>query len=381
MSKRAATIVIFLFLFLIIFATYLSRLVKEAADRHNHVTTFQTTPQPTLTKDSSVLTTLADNLEIPWGLGFLPDGSLLFTERPGRVRMITADGKLQPDPVMTIVGVNATGEGGLLGIAIHPQFANNKFVYLYASYTGDTGRMVNRVTRYTFDGTHLNDERVMIDGIPGSSNHDGGRIKFGPDGYLYITTGDSEAPSLAQDKSSLAGKILRLTGDGKPAPGNPFNSPVYSYGHRNPQGLAWDDQGRLWSTEHGRSAPTGYDELNLIEPGKNYGWPIIQGDEKKDGMVTPVINSGPTTTWAPAGAVFLNGSIFFGGLKGEGLYEVVINGPTVTLKKHFDHQLGRVRDVVLGPDGFFYITTSNRDGRGTPQPNDDKIYRVNPAKL
>lgn len=332
--------------------------------------------------DQPRLSVIAENLEIPWALAFLPDGGILFTERPGRVRLIAANSQLQQEPVMTFSDVNPTGEGGLLGITIHPDFTANKFVYFYYSYGLGKSDMKNRVVRYVFDGQKLNDRKVIVDGIPGNSNHDGGRIKFGSDGYLYITTGDSEQPSLAQDKNALAGKILRVTGDGDPAPGNPFGSVIYSYGHRNPQGLAWDDKGRLWATEHGRSIPlSGLDELNIIESGKNYGWPTIQGDQKKDGMVTPVINSGATTTWAPAGAAYYNGSIFFGGLKGEGLYEAVITDGNVVLKKHFDKEFGRIRDVVLSPNNMLYITTSNRDGRGIPKANDDKIYRVNPAKL
>jgi glucose/arabinose dehydrogenase len=178
-----------------------------------------------------------------------------------------------------------------------------------------------------------------------------------------------------------------VTDDGKPAAGNPFisgggNPIVYSYGHRNPQGLAWDSQGNLWETEHGRSLPSGYDEVNIIKPGKNYGWPAIQGDQTKGGLVTPVINSGPTTTWAPAGAVFIGNSLFFAGLRGATLYEAVIQNDKVTnLKKHLVGQFGRLRDVILGPDGMLYVTTSNRDGRGTARSEDDRILKIDPEKI
>ncbi|HWQ99627.1 MAG TPA: PQQ-dependent sugar dehydrogenase, partial [Candidatus Methylomirabilis sp.] len=202
---------------------------------------------------------------------------------------------------------------------------------------------------------------------------------FGPDGKLYVTTGDAGRDRNAQDKTSLAGKILRLNDDGTVPDDNPFGTAVWSYGHRNPQGLVWDDQGRLWATEHGRSGIlSGFDELNLIEKGKNYGWPAIQGDDKKEGLVTPVINSGANETWAPSGAVYVDGSVFFAGLRGETLYEARVNDTPVTLKKHLVGQYGRLRAVVLGPDGDLYLTTSNLDGRGTPVTDDDRIVRINP---
>ena len=204
----------------------------------------------------------------------------------------------------------------------------------------------------------MREDKIIVDRIPGAPNHDGGRIKFGPDNFLYITTGDAQEPSLAQDRNSLAGKILRVTRDGDPVPDNLFGTRIYSYGHRNPQGITWDNQGRLWETEHGSSAT---DELNLITPGKNYGWPEIRGDQTRAGMVSPVIQSG-SQTWAPGGVAFLNGSIFFAGLRGSALYEYKINEKR--LVEHFKNEYGRLRDVVVGPDNMLYVTTSNRDGRG-----------------
>ena len=228
--------------------------------------------------------------------------------------------------------------------------------------------------------TLLNEE-IIVDKIPGAPNHNGGRIKFGPDGFLYITTGDAQNPSQAQDKNSLAGKILRLADDGKIPDDNPFGNHVYSYGHRNPQGLTWDNQGRLWATEHGRSGIlSGLDEINLIEKGKNYGWPDIQGDEIKVQMESPKIHSG-SDTWAPGGAAFLNNSIFFGGLRGQTFYEAKINGEKLELKEHFKGEFGRIREVVVGSDKMLYITTSNLDGRGSPKQGDDKIIKINPSKL
>jgi len=321
---------------------------------------------------------IASELEIPWDLAFLPDGRLLFTERPGRVGVIDREGK--SSSVATISQVKHIGEGGLLGIAAHPDFNNNKYIYCYYTYSSAGNGTLNRVARFKFESDKLTNEEIIVDAIPGAANHNGGRIKFGLDNFLYITTGDAQNPSLAQNTNSLAGKIIRVTDEGKPAPGNPFNNLVYSYGHRNSQGITWDNNGRLWSTEHGRSGiQSGLDELNLIEKGKNYGWPIIQGDETKEGMVSPVINSGPNDTWAPAGTVFYDDRIFFGGLRGEALFEYKIADKS--LSKHFHKEFGRIRAVVLGPDDYFYITTSNSDGRGIPREGDDKIIKINPQKL
>lgn len=333
------------------------------------------TSTPSITSAPKVI---AENLDTPWGIVFLPDNSMLVTERSGRVRLVDNKGKLQEEPVATIKEVKEIGEGGLLGITLHPDFSKNAKVFLYYTYSSSGGNTLNRVVSMVYDGS-LKDEQIIVDQIPGASNHNGGRIKFGPDGFLYITTGDAQNPSQAQDINALGGKILRVTDGGKAAPGNPFNNLVYSYGHRNPQGLAWDFQGRLWATEHGRSGiQSGLDELNLIEPGKNYGWPIIQGSEKREGMVTPVANSGPDKTWAPAGAAFWQGSIYFGGLRGQTLYQAVIDQSQVSVKEHFKDEFGRIREVILGPDNMLYITTSNKDGRGTPNPSDDRIIKINP---
>ncbi len=317
---------------------------------------------------------VAENLEIPWEVVFLPNEELLVTERPGRLLIIGQD-----RTAIEVAGVRHVGEGGLLGLTLHPDYEQNKLIYLYLT-SEENGQIVNRVERYRLENNSLTSRKVILEGILGAPNHDGGRIEFGPDGYLYITTGDAQRTTLSQDTNSLNGKILRITDEGEIPADNPYGTAVYSYGHRNVQGITWDDSDQLWATEHGRSGiRSGLDELNLIEKGKNYGWPEIQGDETKEGMVTPVIHSGSNETWAPAGAEFLNESIFFVGLRGATLYQAKVdNRKVVSLIKHFEDEYGRLRAVKLGPDGNLYITTSNRDGRGTPKPGDDKIIRINP---
>ena len=329
-----------------------------------------------------VTSIVAQNLDTPWSIAFLPNKSFLVTERKGDVWLIDQNTNPSTALIANIENAKEIGEGGLLGITLHPNFENNNFVYLYYTYSQAQDDTLNRVVRMTFKDQKLTDEKIIVDKIPGASNHNGGRIKFGPDNYLYISTGDAQNPSLAQNKNSLAGKILRVTDEGKPPSGNPFNNLVYSYGHRNVQGLSWDSNGNLWATEHGRSgALSGLDELNLIQIGKNYGWPDIEGSKKRPGMETARKNSG-STTWAPSGASFVKNSLFYGGLRGQSLYEAIIeNGKVAEVKQHFDSEFGRIRDVVLGPDGFLYITTSNRDGRGNPKAGDDKIIKVNIKKL
>ncbi len=325
---------------------------------------------------------IAQNLTVPWDMVFLPNGSMLITERPGRVRMVDSSGKLVEKPIAILTNVNQTGESGLHGIALHPDFESNNYLYLYYTYDGNEDNTLNRVSRFTFINNSLQNEQIIVDKIPGASNHDGGRIRFGPDNFLYISTGDASEPSLAQNKNSLAGKILRVTDEGKAAPGNPFTNRAYSLGHRNPQGLTWSESGEFYSTEHGRSGiQSGLDELNRIEAGKNYGWPIIEGDKTQNGLVTPLLNSGSGTTWAPSSAAYLEGDVFFTGLRGQSLYRVSIEGATPKLDSFLSSEYGRLRNVIVGPDGLLYISTSNRDGRGIPNGNDDQILRVNPSKL
>lgn len=331
---------------------------------------------------------VAARLDTPWAIDFSPDGRVFLTERPGRIRVIKS-GSLQAEPWLTL-DVAEVGEAGLLGLALDPEFGRNHYVYAALTYR-EAGSLKNRLVRLRDDPRtntgHL--DRVLLDGVPGAPNHDGGRVKFGPDGKLYLTMGDAQESSRAQDRASLSGKILRLNADGSIPSDNPFpGSPVYSYGHRNPQGLAWQPgTGRLYATEHG---PSGFpeccrDEVNLVEPGRNYGWPVITGDETREGMVSPLVQSGSRLTWAPGGAAFVSrgpwaGSLVFAGLRGRALYRVTLDpgdsSRVARFESFLEGQFGRLRDVVEGPDGALYVLTSNRDGRGRPAPDDDRVLRL-----
>lgn len=333
--------------------------------------------------------TVAENLKIPWEIDFAPDGRIFFTERIGNLRII--ENNLVSDP---IISLNVSGsEGGLLGLSLDPNFEENHYLYLYYSYS-DFFDIYNRVVRYVESDNTLSDEMILLDKIPGSQVHDGGRIKFGPDGKLYITTGDAANSKTAQNLDSLSGKILRINSDGTIPEDNPFpNSPVYSLGHRNPQGIDWHpDSGILVETEHGPSGERGiaHDEVNVIFPGKNYGWPNIVGDETSEGLKNPILHTGEDT-WAPSGSVFYNsdkitewyGKYFIATLRGNHLRMLDLdleNNLVISSDKLLDGEFGRLRSVNMGPDGYLYVLTSNQDGRGEPAKNDDRILRIIPLE-
>ncbi len=334
--------------------------------------------------------TVASNLNIPWSIAFSPDGRIFFTERVGDLRVIE-NGTLKAQPVAKI-GVATVGEGGLLGLALDPNFGKSHFLYLYYTYSdASSSALYNRVSRFTEKQNTILNEKVLLDKIPSGTYHDGGRIRFGPDGKLYVTAGDATNRILAQDPSSLAGKILRINSDGGIPNDNPFSgSPVYSYGNRNPEGLDWDPStGRLVETEHGPSGEMGFyahDEINVIKPGKNYGWPNVIGIANDSRYVDPILQTGDTT-WAPSGASFYHADkipdwknkFLVATLRGQHL-EVLGLDPkedkVVSSEPVFQDKYGRLRDVEEGPDGYLYVLTSNRDGRGSPAADDDRILRI-----
>ncbi len=361
--------------------TGLALLIAAAVATVGVVLTRDTEPSAvvTPTPKTPATETVAEGLEVPWDIAFLSESRALITERPGRVRLL-ANGKLRPEPVLT-VETSQGGEGGLQGLALDPDFERNRTVYLYVSEGSGDG-LTNRVARYRLDDTdRLVEPRILLNDIPGNNNHNGGRLRFGPDDKLYVTTGDAQDPDQAQERDSLAGKILRLDRDGSAPPDNPFGNRAWSYGHRNPQGLAWSEDGRLFSTEHGPSGEFGLccrDELNRVERGGNYGWPLITGKQTRFGLGTPILTSGNTEAWAPASLTFWNGKLYFGALRGEHLHEVTLeDGGVAADREYFQGEFGRIRTAAVGPDGALYLFTSNRDGRGKARPGDDKLVRVN----
>ncbi|MGQ4270356.1 PQQ-dependent sugar dehydrogenase [Nocardiopsis changdeensis] len=312
----------------------------------------------------------ATGLEVPWGAAVLPDGSVLVAERDsGEVVRVAEDGTAAT--VGSVEGVSPGGEGGLLGLAVDPAFPNEPYVYVYFTSSSD-----NRIARLEYDPQEgLTGQETLLDGIPAAGNHNGGRIAFGPDGFLYAGTGDAGDPSLSQDRDSLGGKILRITTEGEPAGDNPFGNAAYSYGHRNVQGLAWDEEGRLYATEFGQNE---WDEVNLIEPGGNYGWPEVEGEGGGDGFVDPLV-TWTTDEASPSGAAVAGGSLWVASLRGARLWEVPLTGdggvgePTA----HFTGEYGRLRTVVVTSEGdALWLSTSNRDGRGDPAEEDDRLFLV-----
>jgi len=327
-------------------------------------------------------------LEIPWQLIFLPESDrALVTERPGRIRLIE-NGELRSD-VYADINAAHYGEGGLMGIDYHPDFPEQPYLYIMYTYQNEAGDYYNRISRLTDYGDYAGDEVVILDEIPAGQNHNGGRLKFGPDRKLYATAGDTWQRQLAQDLDSLAGKILRLNPDGTIPEDNPFkDSYVYSLGHRNPQGLAWNQEGVLFISDHGPSGEAGLrnkDMVKVIEPGGNYGWPVRIGSFEDNKYLDPIVMWPETVP--PSGAEFVDGELFIATLWSRALVRLSLEKVdqydynVTSIERWFAEgstsgRFGRLRDVNKGPDGNLYILTSNRDGRGSPLPDDDQIYRI-----
>ena len=345
--------------------------------------------------------TVTTNLEIVWSIVFAPDGRMFFTERPGRVRVME-NGKLRDKPFYTVPDIELSGESGLMGMTLHPNFAENHFVYLAYAYQNADKDQTVRVARYRENGETLVEPKTIIEGIPASRFHSGTRLKFGPDGKLYITTGDATKQSRAQKLDSINGKTLRLNEDGTIPDDNPFVSQkdarpeIWTYGHRNAQGMDFQPETNLmFQTEHGPSIidgvdlfhRTGGDEVNIVEKGKNYGWAKISHNMTRAGMETPLIEYSPAI--APASGMFYRGDLFpefkgnffFGALKGQMIVRLVLDGrKIVSQDKLLVKEYGRIREVAEGLDGAIYFSTSNRDGRGDPTKEDDRILRIVPVE-
>jgi glucose/arabinose dehydrogenase len=338
--------------------------------------------------------TVVSGLEVPWSIVWAPDGRMIFTERPGRVRVFQ-NGKLRAQPLFVVPDVEPGGESGLMSLALHPQFTSNHWLYLSYVYKGDGQRV--RVVRYRESDAGLTDRKVIIENIPAAQFHAGCRLRFGPDGKLYVTTGDATDRELAQRLDSLAGKTLRLNDDGAVPPDNPFvgqanaRGEIWTYGNRNGQGIDFQPGTNLcFETEHGPSGfdgPGGGDEVNILEKGKNYGWPLIHHTESRAGLESPLLEYTPAC--APASGMFyrgdafpqFKGNFFFGCLRGTRLIRVVLDGRRVLSQENLlSGKYGRIRDVAEGPDGNLYFSTSNRDGRGSPATDDDRIIRLTPVK-
>ncbi|MEV5738727.1 PQQ-dependent sugar dehydrogenase [Microbispora rosea] len=309
---------------------------------------------------------VATGLRAPWGMAFLPDGSALVSQRDTADIMRVPRGSA-PVKVATVPNVSPGGEGGLLGIAVSPVYALDQWVYAYYTSASD-----NRVVRFRLSSPQA--QQPILTGIPRAQTHNGGRIAFGPDGRLYVGTGDAGNAANAQNLNSLGGKILRIRPDGTVPVDNPFaGSPVYSYGHRNVQGLAWDESGRLYATEFGQNT---WDELNRILPGRNYGWPICEGVCSDPRFTNPLVVWSPAEA-SPSGLAYAKGTLFAAALRGTRLWTVPISGGTPgTPAAEFQGTYGRLRAVAIGPDCSLWVATSNRDGRGTPADGDDRIIRV-----
>ncbi|KKS17030.1 MAG: Quinoprotein glucose dehydrogenase [candidate division WWE3 bacterium GW2011_GWA1_41_8] len=358
---------------------------------NNPIITNTPTETKTVSKNSGQYTveTVVGGLFVPWSIVFTSEDRILVTERNGNIRIIEK-GKLLTTPMITFPEVSQISEEGLMGLALDPDYNSNKFIYTSYAY-GPSNNIKVRVVQLRDEGNTATVQKTVIDNIPAAKFHAGSRLKFGPDDKLYITTGDASQKALSQNQSSLAGKILRLNTDGTIPEDNPYpDSPVWSLGHRNPQGIDWHPVTKeLWQTEHGPSGndgPNGGDEVNIIYKGGNYGWPVVSHNNSSAGMIDPILVFTPAE--APASGMFYAGNLlpqfknnfFFGNLRGMGIIRVIPDvsgsGENPQYEKLLYNEYGRIRDVVQGPDGAIYFSTSNKDGRGNPSSDDDRIMRI-----
>ncbi|PPA72296.1 PQQ-dependent sugar dehydrogenase [Jeotgalibacillus proteolyticus] len=340
---------------------------QPEANGHEQSNGEQTDNQHDTTEVESEPEVIAENLSIPWSIEKVNE-AFYVTEREGSIVKIE-NGEAERQEVALEEELATASEAGLLGLVLTEDFSESNLAYAYYTYTNNEGQF-NRIVTLSLEDNTWTEESVLLDEIPSGSVHHGGRLKLGPDGYLYATAGDASEPDLSQDIESLGGNILRLNTDGSVPDDNPFeNSYVFSYGHRNPQGLAWSTDGTFYSSEHGNSAN---DEINEIEDGSNYGWPVIEGNEEQEDMIAPIFTSGEDSTWAPSGMDYYEDKLYVAALRGTAVLEFDLETNEYS---EFVTELGRVRDVMI-EDGMLYFISNNTDGRGDPGENDDKLYKV-----
>lgn len=310
---------------------------------------------------------VAENLDVPWSIEKLED-TIYLTERAGNIVKIE-EGQTERQSIELEEEVSTASEAGLLGFVLAPDFSESNLAYAYYTYESGAGQF-NRIVFLRLNDNVWEEERVILDLIPSGTYHHGGRLKIGADEKLYATTGDASTSEIAQDTGSLGGKILRINLDGSIPDDNPIlNSYIYSYGHRNPQGITWTNDGTMYASEHGNNAN---DEINKIEAGQNYGWPIIEGNEEQEGMVSPIFTSGNENTWAPSGMGYYDGKLYVAALRGSAVLEFDLE---TQQQREFITELGRIRDIFVEGDSLYFIS-NNSDGRGNPQKNDDKLYEI-----
>jgi glucose/arabinose dehydrogenase len=342
---------------------------NDEADGHPRQPLGSGTPSAQRASVPRVNKVLAKDLQVPWGVAFLPNGDALVGERiNGNVHRVRRNGGRHRIGQVSGLGSNP-GEGGLLGLAVSPTFGKDRWVYAYLSTGSD-----NRVVRMKYADGKLGRKHLLLAGIPTETNHNGGRLLFAPSGLLFVSTGDALDRDQAQSKKTLNGKILRMTPDGDVPSGNPFGNYVWTYGHRNVETLAFDGRGHLWAAEFGESTR---DELNRIRKGRNYGWPTVEGGDGSGPFADPFVTWSPTSTCSPGGLAMAKGRAWVGALAGTCLYSVRLTGPHKRQKHRYFHgDFGRIRTVMHAPDGSLWICTSNRDGRGDPAATDDRVIRL-----